>query len=313
MLNIGLKKHLESHDKLSGFCNFFTKSIFPECEIKVFLDETYKFFYHQFLPNCKLTVFLVLERDLISGVNFGSAKITVKCYVENKSDKSYFYYEVKPNYLSSNQFLNELKLNSTFLEFHTYNNILSSWNVIDDKYYVFDEAFNGNNKHKVISPFSIGFRENKFSLIPAIIKYENNSNQNFLKRYDFCIIISYSRHDFISQDEQDMEDIFLFFEKFNVISGDKETSRKITENKGIRFGFEDKFFSIVQSTENNKVGFFRDLENPKTTEASLSYRVGQEKFNEKIDKEDIKNILELWSLYEVLSNLTDFKSDMWKD
>lgn len=310
MLNIGLKKHLENHDKLSGFCKVFTKSIFPESEIKVLVDETYRFFYDQILPNCILKIFLVMERDLNSGVNFGSAKITVKCYVINKTDKTYFYYEVKPKYLSSQQFINELNLNSTFLEFHTYQNIMSSWNIIDDEYHVFGKIFNGNNKHKVISPFSIEFRVNKFSIIPAIIKYENNFNQNLKKRYDFCLVISYSMHDFILQDA---EDLFLFYEKFNVCSGDKETSRKITENKDSRFGFEDKRLSIVQSTENNNVGFFKDLENPKTTEASLSYRVGQEKFNKKIDREEIKNILELWGLYERLSNLTDFKSDMWKD
>lgn len=313
MLNIGLKKHLESHNKLSEFCKPFTNSIFPECEIDVILDETYKFFYHQFLPNCKLTVFLVLERDLSSTVNFGSAKINVKCYVENKSNKSYFYYEVKPKYLSSNQFLNELKLNPTFKEFHIYHNIMNSWNVIDDKYRNFEMNFNGNSIHKVISPYNLDFKENKFSIIPALIKYENNSNLNFQKRYDFCIIISYSEFDFIPQDEQDVEDVFLFFEKFSVFSGDKEISRKIIENKEGKFGFEDKRFSIVQSTQNNNVGFFKDLENPKTKEVTISYRVGQKKFNTKIDRDEINNIVELWLLFEKLSNLTDFKPDMWKD
>ena len=231
MINIGLKKHLESYSKLSGFCKAFTNSIFPECEIKVVVDETYRFFYDQILPNCKLKVFLVMERDLSNGVDFGSVKLTVKCYVENKSDKSYFYYEVKPKYLSSQEFINKLNLNPTFLEFHNFYNIMNTWNVIDDEYYDFGKEFNGVNTHKVISPYSIKFKNNNFSIIPALIKYESNNNRNFQKRYDFCLIISYSTSDFISQIDLEVGDVFLYFEKFNVFSGDKETSRKIIENK----------------------------------------------------------------------------------
>ena len=314
MINIGLKKHLESHNKLSGFCKTFTNSIFPECEIKVTVDETYKFFYNQILPNCELSVFLVMERDLSNGINFGSVKLNVKCYISNKSNTTYFYYEVKPKHLSSQEFISKLNLNPTFKEFHTFYNLMNTWNFLNREFNQFNnicgyEIF----KQTILSPYSVQFKKDRFSIIPAIIRYEKNDSPTYLKRYDFCIIISYTKFDFISKEEYEKWDSDIKLEKFKIYSGDKETNRKIIENNYGRYGFEDNRFVIAQSTIENKVGFFNDLENPKTNEVSLSYKIGLEEIIINIDKEEIKKILELWSTFNTLTEHTDFKSDMWKD
>ncbi len=314
MINIGLKKHLESHNRLSGFCRTFTNSIFPECEIKVIVDETYRFFYNQILPNCELSVFLVMERDSSNGINFGSVKLNVKCYISNKSNKTYFYYEVKPKNLSSQEFINNLNLNPTFKEFYTFYNLMNTWNFLNKEFNEFNNICGYvSYKHTILSPKSVQFKKNKFSIIPAIIRYEKEDSPYYLKRYDFCIIISYTKFDFISKEEYEEWDSDIKFEKFKIYSGDKETNRKIIENNYGRYGFEDNRFVIVQSTIENKVGFFNDLENPKTNEVSLSYKIGLEKFSANIDKEEIKNIRELWSIYNTLSNFTGYKSDMWQD
>jgi hypothetical protein len=149
-----------------------------------------------------------------------------------------------------------------FHEFYTLNNLLDKWFVVTDNYAIntFGEVKDRERNQPLLCPINASFSNTEFGIYPAIIRYQD-LNKLGIKRYDFCLFLSYKS--IIEKAEDDnFEDSFFYFKDIKLISNSKEIRRKF-KYAGILDINEDDRIVVFQSTEFNHEGIYWDIiENP---------------------------------------------------
>jgi hypothetical protein len=133
MFTLGLKKYIYPHTRLIEYCDKFINNIFNEYPIEITSNETFNFSFSRILPKCTLKVNVQLKRQLLEKF-VGTDIITVSCHVSNVISHDFFSYQCESKNINQIDFITHLKKSKTFRNWHHYENLIKSWNIIFEKY-----------------------------------------------------------------------------------------------------------------------------------------------------------------------------------
>jgi hypothetical protein len=301
----GLKKYIEPHSKLSEYFRFFVLSFLPEFKNEFIKDEELEFELIKKLPKCDVYISIKLERHFsLQGEKgyIGTPKFFVHCIITGPFKKEFFNYDVTVDEFNKNVFFGLLNDNSIFKEYFILNNIIESWVVVTDQYFLssFDTYKNRSKYQTLITPSQHEFVKDEFNLYPGIITYKD-VKEGYTKRYDFCLFISYKyKFEAIYNSYDDW--YFINYKSIKIIGKNKEISRNIEINRIIDINDDDRV-DVFNSTELNKEGLFWDIYNNDVESIIVEHNIkGYKEFV--FDKNTVEKINYAWSIYQKLMDAT---------
>lgn len=300
MFNISLSKFIKPHTKLSQYCQDFTNKVLPEYSMIIKKDEIFEYQFLKCLPLFQIRIHIELKREF-NLQSIGSAQLCFYCDIFNSNQNESFYFQQNPDEdINIGLFLEKLNSNKLFWELYVFENLIKKWYKTVDDYYVIDKKYiRRGYSHTIISPHPIKFEKGKFKIIPGLIRYNLAENDSYLKRFDFCLIVSYIESDFILvENRQEEEEVYLLPDKFETVFQSKEIIHKLDFNKTV---FNDLGRSLVlQSTEKDNEELYRDIEKNDLLKLKLRCRIESNFESFEFEDKEVLDIKNLWLTFQKL-------------
>ncbi|RTY85508.1 hypothetical protein [Flavobacterium sp. RSP15] len=299
-MKIGVKKFIQPHNKLSEFIVEFLNKILPNYPMEILTDDELLFRFEKKLPHCKIFIRLNLEREYKLPDNLfdgGTAIVKIYCQVSLNYKHESFSYSVKPNNITSDFFLTHLNSNSLYREFHYYSQLTSNWNILFSDYNLLINKNKDWLYDTIVSPHKLHFKEDKFTIVPAIILNKLNKSIYYAgyDRYKFCFIICYKEFDLITKNKIDDDFHRLKISKLKLTYRDTKSEIKILHNDFKYNVEEDEFMYIYEDEEISKI-----INQETNINISLQFKIEKEKFISEIETVDLENIRILYDIYDDL-------------